>query len=106
MLSRMLYVLHRVQRIGSSKRATRRFDGLNCTVTPFVSSVCADSSLRSYNVSLPLPHPASEGDIHVTLQMWDIGGQSIGSKMMSKYIFGAHVSKLYRIGTCRTRLQI
>ncbi|CAM9739150.1 unnamed protein product, partial [Sphacelaria rigidula] len=30
------------------------------------------------------------GDVHVALQIWDIGGQSIGSKMMSKYIFGAH----------------
>ncbi|CAM9808830.1 unnamed protein product, partial [Ectocarpus sp. 13 AM-2016] len=30
------------------------------------------------------------GDVQVTMQMWDIGGQSIGSKMMSKYIFGAH----------------
>lgn len=33
-----------------------------------------------------------EGDVQVALQIWDIGGQSIGSKMMSKYIFGAHVS--------------
>lgn len=32
-----------------------------------------------------------EGDVQVALQIWDIGGQSIGSKMMSKYIFGAHV---------------
>eukprot|EP00903_Cladosiphon_okamuranus_P020002 g18373.t2 len=31
------------------------------------------------------------GDVQVALQIWDIGGQSIGSKMMSKYIFGAHV---------------
>ncbi|CAM9166944.1 unnamed protein product [Ectocarpus sp. 8 AP-2014] len=30
------------------------------------------------------------GDVQVTMQIWDIGGQSIGSKMMSKYIFGAH----------------
>ncbi|CAM9236836.1 unnamed protein product [Laminaria digitata] len=30
------------------------------------------------------------GDVHVALQIWDIGGQSIGSKMMSKYIAGAH----------------
>lgn len=33
----------------------------------------------------------SEGDVQVALQIWDIGGQSIGSKMMSKYIYGAHV---------------
>lgn len=28
--------------------------------------------------------------IHVALQIWDIGGQSIGSKMLSTYIYGAH----------------
>lgn len=29
------------------------------------------------------------GNIHVALQIWDIGGQSIGSKMLSTYIYGA-----------------
>lgn len=28
-------------------------------------------------------------DVRVTLQIWDIGGQTIGSKMLSNYIFGA-----------------
>lgn len=32
------------------------------------------------------------GDLEVTLQIWDIGGQSIGSKMIKNYIYGAHVS--------------
>ena len=27
----------------------------------------------------------------VALQIWDIGGQSIGSKMITSYIAGAHV---------------
>ena len=31
------------------------------------------------------------GDVHVALQIWDIGGQSIGSKMISNYIYGAQV---------------
>ncbi|KAJ8611940.1 hypothetical protein CTAYLR_004371 [Chrysophaeum taylorii] len=30
------------------------------------------------------------GELHVTLQIWDIGGQSIGSKMLRNYVFGAH----------------
>ena len=29
------------------------------------------------------------GDVHVALQIWDIGGQSIGSKMIGNYIYGA-----------------
>uniref|UniRef100_A0A7S1CBI3 Ras-related protein Rab-28 n=1 Tax=Bicosoecida sp. CB-2014 TaxID=1486930 RepID=A0A7S1CBI3_9STRA len=29
------------------------------------------------------------GDIHVALQIWDIGGQSIGGKMIKNYIYGA-----------------
>jgi Ras-related protein Rab-28 len=28
---------------------------------------------------------------HIALQLWDIGGQSIGSKMITNYITGAHV---------------
>lgn len=27
---------------------------------------------------------------HISLQIWDIGGQSIGSKMVTNYIAGAH----------------
>ncbi|KAG5183482.1 Rab28, ras superfamily GTPase [Tribonema minus] len=30
------------------------------------------------------------GDISVALQLWDIGGQSIGSKMLGNYIHGSH----------------
>lgn len=32
------------------------------------------------------------GEVHVALQIWDIGGQTIGNKMIKKYIYGAHVS--------------
>ena len=35
------------------------------------------------------------GNVHVTLQVWDIGGQTLGGKMLDKYIFGAHVSLLF-----------
>jgi Ras-related protein Rab-28 len=35
------------------------------------------------NVELP-------GNVHATMQIWDIGGQSIGGKMISNYIFGSH----------------
>lgn len=31
------------------------------------------------------------GESAVNLQVWDIGGQSISSKMLPKYILGAHM---------------
>lgn len=33
----------------------------------------------------------SVGNLNVTLQVWDIGGQTLGGKMLDKYIYGAHV---------------
>uniref|UniRef100_A0A8C6UJ17 Ras-related protein Rab-28 n=1 Tax=Neogobius melanostomus TaxID=47308 RepID=A0A8C6UJ17_9GOBI len=30
------------------------------------------------------------GNLNVTLQVWDIGGQTLGGKMLDKYIYGAH----------------
>jgi len=30
--------------------------------------------------------------LNVALQVWDIGGQSIGGRMLDKYIYGSHVS--------------
>ena len=36
------------------------------------------------------------GDVHVTLQVWDIGGQTIGGKMIDNYISGAEVNILMK----------
>ncbi|KAK2158400.1 hypothetical protein LSH36_171g06017 [Paralvinella palmiformis] len=30
------------------------------------------------------------GNIHVSLQVWDIGGQTLGGKMLDKYVYGSH----------------
>ena len=30
------------------------------------------------------------GNIHVALQVWDIGGQTLGGKMLENYIYGSH----------------
>lgn len=35
----------------------------------------------------------SAGNLNVTLQVWDIGGQTLGGKMLDKYVYGAHVRK-------------
>ncbi|KAF4802127.1 Ras-related protein Rab-28 [Turdus rufiventris] len=31
------------------------------------------------------------GNLNVTLQVWDVGGQTIGGKMLDKYIYGAQI---------------
>lgn len=33
------------------------------------------------------------GGVNVTIQVWDIGGQTIGGKMLDNYIYGANVSE-------------
>lgn len=43
-----------------------------------------------YTSAFCSPFPFS-GNINVTLHVWDIGGQTIGSKMLDKYIYGAQV---------------
>lgn len=30
------------------------------------------------------------GGVNVTLQLWDVGGQSLGGQMLDKYLYGAH----------------
>lgn len=37
-----------------------------------------------------IKHVVLPGDVRVALQLWDIGGQSISSKMIHHYIHGAH----------------
>lgn len=45
------------------------------------------------------------GNVHVTLQVWDIGGQTLGGKMLDKYIFGAHVSSSKYLSLCYWKLR-
>jgi len=39
----------------------------------------------------------SEGNLNVALQVWDIGGQTIGGKMLDKYIYGAQVTDTHTL---------
>ena len=61
--------------------------------TSLINRFCQDGFAQSYkqtigvdffNKKLILP-----GNVTVTLQIWDIGGQQIGGKMLGKYIFGS-----------------
>ncbi|KAI7789524.1 ras-related protein Rab-28 [Triplophysa rosa] len=40
------------------------------------------------------------GNLNVTLQVWDIGGQTIGGKMLDKYIYGAQIMYVFDIVAC------
>lgn len=50
-----------------------------------VGSLATRAGLDFFSRTLQLPNNS-----RAALQVWDIGGQSIGSKMISNYIFGAH----------------
>lgn len=34
------------------------------------------------------------GDVQVAIQVWDIGGQTVGGKMLDNYVYGADVSTI------------
>ena len=52
----------------------------------FDTSVRIRNCLQQYQFIM-----STTGSTHVALEIWDIGGQTIGSTMLSNYIFGAHV---------------
>lgn len=61
--------------------------------TSIINRFCQDGFGKSYkqtigvdffNKKIVLP-----GNINVTLQIWDIGGQQVGGKMLGKYIYGS-----------------
>ena len=35
------------------------------------------------------------GSLRVLMQVWDIGGQTLGGQMLDKYISGCHVSVIF-----------
>mmetsp|Transcript_54397 Transcript_54397/g.145637 ORF Transcript_54397/g.145637 Transcript_54397/m.145637 type:complete len:233 (-) Transcript_54397:80-778(-) len=62
--------------------------------TSLAMRFCEDHFARRYKQTIGLDFFVTRvklpGDVHVTLQIWDIGGQSIGGKMVSNYIHGSH----------------
>ena len=61
----------------------------------FFESLCTKSLATAVlSVSLISHTPCTDGQ-NVALQVWDIGGQSIGGRMLDKYIYGSHVSEFH-----------
>ena len=62
--------------------------------TSLISRFCQDEFARSYKQTIGLDFFVKRidlpGNIQVTMQVWDIGGQSIFSKMITTYIFEAN----------------
>jgi len=62
--------------------------------TSLIMRFCEDAFKQSYKQTIGLDFFIKRlvlpGNVHTTLQIWDIGGQQIGGKMLSNYIFGSH----------------
>ena len=62
--------------------------------TSLIMRFCEDYFAKSYKQTIGVDFFVKRlelpGDIHITLQVWDIGGQSIFSKMIQTYIFEAN----------------
>ncbi|CAK9108027.1 Ras-related protein Rab-28 [Durusdinium trenchii] len=61
--------------------------------TSLATRFCEDHFAKQYKQTIGLDFFVKRvvlpGDIHVCLQIWDIGGQSIGGKMLSNYTYGS-----------------
>lgn len=62
--------------------------------TSLVLRFCEDHFATHYKQTIGLDfflkRVVLPGDIHVCMNIWDIGGQSIGGKMLASYIHGCH----------------
>merc|ERR1719444_382907 len=62
--------------------------------TSLAMRFCEDHFAKQYKQTIGLDFFVKRlvlsGDVHVCLQIWDIGGQSIGGRMASNYIHGSH----------------
>ena len=64
--------------------------GKTSIASRFVSSNFQNQYKQTIGLDFFLKSVVLPGDVNVTLQLWDIGGQSIGGKMIHNYIAGAH----------------
>mmetsp|Transcript_28524 Transcript_28524/g.72230 ORF Transcript_28524/g.72230 Transcript_28524/m.72230 type:complete len:233 (-) Transcript_28524:94-792(-) len=62
--------------------------------TSLATRFCEDHFAKHYKQTIGLDFFVKRvqlpGDLNVCMQIWDIGGQSIGGKMVSNYIHGSH----------------
>ena len=72
------------------------FKLIHCIQTSIATRYAQSSFGKEYKQTLGvdffLKRIVLPGDTHVALQVWDIGGQTLGGAMLNNYIYGAHVN--------------
>lgn len=63
--------------------------GKTSLVTCFAQETFGKQYKQTVGLDFFLRRITLPGNLNVTLQVWDIGGQTIGGKMLDKYIYGA-----------------
>merc|ERR1711985_196361 len=62
--------------------------------TSIVNRFCKDHFANSYKQTIGLDffmkRVVLPGGVDVAMQVWDIGGQTIGGKMLGNYVYGSH----------------
>ncbi|CEL94612.1 unnamed protein product [Vitrella brassicaformis CCMP3155] len=77
--------------------------GKTSLATRFTEDQFSKSYKQTVGLDFFIKRLVLKNDINTCLQIWDIGGQSIGSKMIGNYIFGAHaVVLVYDITNIQT----
>ena len=75
--------------------------------TSIATRFCKDDFSVSYKQTIGLDFflrtITLPNNVEVCLQIWDIGGQSIGGKMIGNYIYGAHAVLLCYEKACQLR---
>jgi Ras-related protein Rab-28 len=63
--------------------------------TSIITRFCQNNFDKTYNQTIGidffLKRIMLPGDRYVSLQVWDIGGQTLGGKMLDNYLAGAHI---------------
>uniref|UniRef100_A0AAV2MJ49 Ras-related protein Rab-28 n=1 Tax=Knipowitschia caucasica TaxID=637954 RepID=A0AAV2MJ49_KNICA len=64
--------------------------GKTSLATRFAQEAFGKQYKQTIGLDFFLKRISLPGNVNVTLQVWDIGGQSLGGKMLDKYVYGAH----------------
>jgi len=64
--------------------------GKTSIATRYAQSSFGKEYKQTLGVDFFLKRIVLPGDTHVALQVWDIGGQTLGGAMLNNYIYGAH----------------